>query len=166
MAMQKIYGATGRQDGLYKIGRNKYELIYGFGKDTEDAETGYNYRQRFNHVPTPEEVKLLIISTINADTDEKILNGFSWKGKRVWLSTENQFNYKAAYDLAVQKGGATLPVTFKFGTDEAPEYHTFNDMAEFTDFYTQSLAHVSTALAAGWSEKDALGLDKFNLTIP
>ena len=38
----------------------------------------------------------------------------------VWLSSENQFNYKAAYDLAVQTGGATLPVTFKFGTDEVP----------------------------------------------
>lgn len=31
--MEKRYGAVGRQDGLYKIGRNKWELIYGFGKD-------------------------------------------------------------------------------------------------------------------------------------
>ena len=38
--MKKIYGATERQEGLYKIGRNKRELIYGFGKDSEEAETG------------------------------------------------------------------------------------------------------------------------------
>ena len=55
--MKKIYGATERQDGLYKIGRNKWELIYGFGKDSEKAETGYNYRERYSHKPTPDEVK-------------------------------------------------------------------------------------------------------------
>ena len=48
----------------------------------------------------------------------------------VWLSTENQYNYKAAYDLAVQTGGETLPVTFKFGSDEQPEYHTFEKLDE------------------------------------
>lgn len=154
--MQKIYGATARQDGLYKIGRNKWELIYGFGKDNEDDEAGWNWRQRFTRRPTREEVRSLIIATINAETDAKILSGFVWNGKKVWLSTENQFNYKAAYDLAVQTAGATLPVTFKFGPDEEPQYHTFTSMEEFTDFFTKSLTYVSETLAAGWAEKDAL----------
>jgi hypothetical protein len=38
----------------------------------------------------------------------------------VWLSTENQFNYKAAFDLATQTGGKSLPVTFKFGSTNNP----------------------------------------------
>lgn len=31
--MDKIYGASIRQDGLQKVGRNRWDLFYGFGKD-------------------------------------------------------------------------------------------------------------------------------------
>jgi hypothetical protein len=157
--MNKIYGATERQDGLYLIGRNKWELIYGFGKDDDSAETGYNYRQRFTRKPTLDEIKSLIVATINADTEEKIVSGFVWDGKPVWLSSENQFNYKSAYDLAVQTGGSILPVTFKFGTDDNVQYHTFNTLDELTSFYTACFGYVSQCLANGWAEKDALDKD-------
>ena len=40
---------------------------------------------------------------------------------------------RQAYDLAVQTGGETLPVTFKFGSDEQPEYHTFTQLEELKD---------------------------------
>lgn len=45
-----------------------------------------------------------------------------YQGALVWLSRENQINYKAAFDLAMQFGGqhGTLPVTFKLGTTEDP----------------------------------------------
>jgi hypothetical protein len=69
---------------------------------------------------------------------------------QVWLSTENQFNYKAAYDLAVQTQGATLPVMFKFGTTDKPVYYTFEDMETFTDFYTKAIHYVNTNLSEGW----------------
>lgn len=163
--MQKIYGASVRQDGLYKIGRNKWELIYGLGFDAEDETHGWNWRETFRgRKPSLEEIKTLVISTINAATDQKILADFRWNGKPVWLSQENQFNYKAAYDLAVQTAGATLPVTFKFGTDEEVQYHTFSTMEEFTDFYTKCMAHVLSALAAGWQEKDSVDWSKFEET--
>ena len=92
--------------------------------------------------------------TINNETDRKILEGFVWKGMPVWLSTENQFNYKAAYDLAVQTNGATLPVRFKFGTDEAPVYYTFESLEDFSNFYTLAMVHINTVLNEGWAEKD------------
>ena len=120
--MRKIYGVTERQDGLYPIGRKKWELIYGFGKDNPEDETGYDYRQRFNSKPTANDVEEIIKAHINSLTDAKILSGFSWRGMPVWLSQENQFNYKVAYDLAVQTEGANLPVKFKFGTDDNPQY--------------------------------------------
>ena len=81
----------------------------------------------------------------------------------IWLSSENQFNYKAAYDLAVQTAGATLPVTFKFGTDNAPGYHTFNTVEELSDFYTKAMQHILSALADGWSKKDAFSLDSYRV---
>lgn len=152
--MEKIYGAKERQDGLYSIGRNKWELFYGFGKDNPDDESGYNWRQKFKQKPSLADIRAIIKETINNETDRKILEGFVWKGMPVWLSTENQFNYKAAYDLAVQTNGATLPVRFKFGTDAAPVYYTFESLEDFADFYAQAMIHINTVLNEGWTEKD------------
>lgn len=152
--MEKIYGAKERQDGLYSIGRNKWELFYGFGKDNPDDESGYNWRQKFKQKPSLADIRAIIKETINNETDHKIIEGFVWKGMPVWLSTENQFNYKAAYDLAVQTNGATLPVRFKFGTDAVPVYYNFESLEDFADFYTQAMVHINTVLNEGWAEKD------------
>lgn len=160
--MEKIYGTTIRQDGLMKVGRKRWELFYGFGKDNFNDETGYNYRQIFSYKPTIEEIKDIIISQINKNIDEKILSGLVWKNMPIWLSSENQFNYKAAYDLAIQTNGATLPVTFKFGVDDTPIYHTFESLDEFQDFYTTSLAYVQQTLLDGWSEKDNIDWNIFS----
>ena len=161
--MNKIYGATERQDGLYKIGRNKWELIYGFGKDSEDEEVGYNYRERFDYKPAADEIKAIIISLINKQTDEKILSGFKWNGINVWLSTENQINFKAAYDLAVQTNGTLLPVRFKLGEDAegTPVYYTFTDIDTFTEFYVGAVNHITSCIKDGWNEKDNIEITKF-----
>ncbi|MBR6031323.1 MAG: hypothetical protein IKP36_05100 [Bacteroidaceae bacterium] len=158
MKLEKIYGAEARQDGLYKIGRNKYEIIFGYG---QEGDRGYNYRRKYRYLPTVEELKADIEETVNAQTDEKILTGFVWNEKHVYLSTENQFNFKAAYDLAVQTQGQTLPVKFKLGEDAEgrPVYHTFEDMAEFTDFFTKAIGFVNVTLNEGWVEKDAIDYD-------
>ena len=84
-----------------------------------------------------------------------------WNEMSVWLSTENQFNYKAAYDLAVQTAGATLPVKFKFGTDDVPCYHTFQTVEELSDFYIQSIQYVQNLLDECWNKKDAFSLDSY-----
>ena len=88
--------------------------------------------------------------------DAAILSGFTYEGMPVWLSSENQFNYKSAYDLAVQSNGATLPLTFKFGTEEKPQYRRFDTIAELTDFYTKAMAYIQATLADGWKRKDAV----------
>jgi hypothetical protein len=67
----------------------------------------------------------------NKQTDYKIVSGFKWKEKPVWLSSENQFNFKAAYDLAKQTDGANLPVMFKIGEENGdPVYYTFETIEE------------------------------------
>ena len=157
--MEKRYGATERNDRLMQIGRNKWELIYGYGTD---GVSGWTYRERFNRKPTQDEIKDIIIAQINCNVEEKILCGLVWRDMPIWLSTENQFNYKAAYDLAVQTGGQSLPVKFKFGTDEQPVYHTFTTLEELQEFYMISLAFVQQVLDEGWQEKDNLDLSVFN----
>lgn len=158
--MEKRYGATKRNDCLMRIGRSKWELIYGYGSN---GETGWDWRERFNHKPTLDEIKEVVLAQINRNTDEKILCGLTWKDMLIWLSTENQFNYKAAYDLAVQTEGTSLPVKFKFGTDDSPIYYTFNTLDELKEFYTTSLNFVQQTLAEGWNEKDNVDWNVFTL---
>lgn len=164
--MIKIYGVQERQDGLYRIGRKKWQLIFGFFKDSEDDESGYNYRETFDHKPSDDEIVKVIKEQINADVDAKILSGFVWRGMSVWLSTENQFNYKAAYDMAVQSGGATLPNMFKFGTDDNPEYFNFKTLADLSDFYLNAMKFVYGTIEDGWQLKNNIVGSEGNLQIP
>lgn len=133
--------------------RNKWRVRWNVVID-ESGSASY-MEQEYRHRPSTDEIRTLVCDWINQQTDEKILSGFSFEGNLVWLSTENQFNYKAAYDLAVQSAGATLPVTFKLGTDDKPCYRTFNTVDELSDFYVKAMAHVQTSLAEGWAAKDA-----------
>lgn len=110
-----------------------------------------------------EQIKTFILDAINKRTDEKIVSGFVWRDMPVWLSSENQFNYKAAYDLAVQTGGANLPTVFKFGDNENPIYHKFETVEELSDFYTKAMAYINEQLAIGWTKKDMIDWEKYKL---
>ena len=141
-------------------------ICYGLTKASGELYEWYEIYlpKKQNAQLTFQMVKDAIIADINARTDEKIVGGLVWTPQAggnpipVWLSTENQFNFKSAYDLAVQKQGATLPVTFKMGEDEEgnPVYHTFETMEDADDFYLQAVAYINTTLSAGWSEKDSI----------
>lgn len=138
--------------------KNKWRIRW----DVQEQESGSaNYMEaEFNHKPNEDEVKQTVLGWFNEQTDIAILSGFEWNGMPIWLSSENQFNYKAAYDLAVQTAGATLPVTFKFGNEE-PCYHTFDTVEELTDFYTKAMLHIQYTLADGWKKKDAFNVEQY-----
>lgn len=123
----------------------------------EDGSASY-MEEEFDHRPDGEEIRSLVSQWYNAETGRRILSGFEYDGQPVWLSGENQFNYKAAYDLAVQTDGQNLPVTFKFGTDDAPSYRTFDTVADLMDFYVKAMKHIHNTLSEGWRKKDALDL--------
>lgn len=163
--MEKIYGAIERNDCLQRIGKSTFELFFGFG---EDEQGKYQWRQVFNFRPPFDYIKELILATINKDVDEKILSGFVWTAGNgtkynVWLSMENQQNYKAIYDLAVQLGGqGVLPVTFKFGTTDSPTYHTFETLEELGAFYMQSVQFIQATYQWGWQEKDNIDWSNYD----
>jgi len=163
--MRKVQGT--RSDFAYfKEDGSRYVVGYGL---TQLSESLYEWFEvylykRQQGIVTLADVKNAIIGDINARTDEKILSGFVWtpegseEGIPVWLSTENQFNFKSAYDLAIQKQGATLPVTFKLGEQEdgTPVYHTFETLEDADDFYLKAVTYINQTLAAGWQEKDSI----------
>lgn len=138
--------------------KNKWRIRW----DIQEQENGSaTYMEaEFKHKPSEDEIKQTVLGWFNEQTDIVILSGFEWNGMPVWLSSENQFNYKAAYDLAVQTDGATLPVTFKFGNEE-PCYHTFDTVGELTDFYTKATLHIQHTLADGWKKKDAFNVEQY-----
>lgn len=139
--------------------RNKWRIRW----DVQEQENGnVNYmEEEFNHKPTDEEIRDTIVSGINQQTDQAILSGFTYKGHMVWLSSENQFNYKVAYDLAIQTDGLSLPVTFKLGTDDEPCYYEFTTVANITDFYTKAIEHIQKTIEHGWLAKDSINLSLY-----
>lgn len=116
----------------------------------------------FNYNPTLSEIKNIIINYYNKKIDEKILSGMIWNNMNIWLSSENQFNYKIAYDLALQTNGANLPIVFKFGDNETPVYHEFKTLQELSDFYMSSVMHIQNTLQEGWELKDSIDWQKYN----
>ena len=162
MTMQRTEGTAGvKLIECVSPARNKWRVRW----DVQEKEGGLaDYMEaEFDHKPTDEEIMATVIGWYNRQTDQAILSGFEYEGSMVWLSAENQFNYKAAYDLAVQTDGATLPAKFKFGTDEQPVYRVFDNLADLTDFYMKAMQHIQDTLDAGWKKKDEFSLEQYQV---
>lgn len=139
--------------------KNKWRVRWDV-KTNEDGSASY-MEEELDHKPDAEEIRSLVSKWYNDETDERILSGFEYDGQTVWLSSENQFNYKAAYDIAVQTSGKNLPVTFKLGTDDEPYYKTFENLESLQDFYLKAMEHIQDTLKEGWEKKDSLNLELY-----
>lgn len=145
---------------------NKYRIRYDYQPyiNEDGEEQGVTFLEaEVLHKPTIDEIKDIILAWENKKIDERILSGFTWNSHPVWLSSENQFNYKAAYDLAIQTNGANLPIVFKLGTTEEPVYYTFNSVAELNDFYLSAIKYVNDTLAEGWVKKDSIDWEQYKI---
>lgn len=143
-------------DNIYIV-RWDYVEIKEFDTETESyTETNMAVwaEEILYHKPTEDEMRHMVNNYYNSITSDKILRGFYWNDMLVWLSEENQRNYKAAYDLAIQTGGANLPVEFKFGTDDLPVYQVFHTIEELQKFYMPMQEHIRQCLEDGWRMKD------------
>lgn len=158
MKFEKIHGAKERQDGVFKIGSNKWEVIFGYG---EDELGGYNLRLQMRHKPTKEELQELLYSTVNDSVSEKILRGLEFRGKLVWLSKENEMNYKFAHDRAIQTEGKSLPLVVKVGDEYSPEYTELKTVDEVQEFWDAVMEHIQKCIKEGWEEKDTIEWEKF-----
>jgi hypothetical protein len=138
-----------------------YKPIFKANAKGEEIESPLATWQEhtFNHIPTLSEIKEVITNYYNKLIDQSILSGLVWNGMKVWLSNENQFNYKVAYDLAVQTNGATLPIIFKFGDNDETVYYEFKTLEDLSNFYITSINYVQTVLKEGWNKKDEINWD-------
>lgn len=140
-----------------------YKVIYDTDEEGNKipSNVGTWYEAMIKPKPSYHKLKTFILDTINKDIDNKILSGFVWRNMPIWLSTENQFNYKAAYDLAVQTNGANLPIVFKFGDTNKPIYYEFKTIEDLTDFYIQAVNYINQTLAEGWVKKDSIDWSEY-----
>lgn len=158
--MQRTEGTAGvKLIECVSPARNKWRVRWDV-QEYKDGSADY-MEAEFDHKPTDEEIKAAVIGWYNQQTDQTILSGFEYEGAPVWLSSENQFNYKSDYDLAVQTNGENLPVKFKFGTDENPVYRVFETVADLKDFYMKFKRHIQDTLEAGWQKKDAFNPEDY-----
>lgn len=134
--------------------RNIWKIRWDF-KDDQFEEVTLDYK------PSLEKIQDLIYDWYNKQTDKAILEGFVWKDMPIWLSSENQFNYKAAFDLAMMSDGANLPIKFKFGTTKDPIYYTFETVGDLSDFYMQAMSYINNTLDKGWQQKDSINWNKY-----
>ena len=154
--MEKIFGASAPQNAVVKVSDKSYILFYGYG---EEDGNGYNYRQRFDHMPSVEELRNVIEEHINKLTQERILTGYEWNGKTVWLSNENQQNYTT--DFLTRHLPAKVRV-YDNDTDTIGEVVSIESEEELDVFYQGMVRHVRECVESGWSEKDGVDYESLS----
>ena len=159
--MKKTYSKEHPQEiAIYDKIKGSYIVAF----DIKEVEEGYEYLTYvFNYKPSIEELKEMITSYYNKKCDQEIIQGFYFEDMPVWLSTENQINYKAAWDLAFQTNGANLPSTFKFGSNDKPIYRIFETVSDLQDFYVQSITYIENVSKKYWLIKDGIEWNKYEI---
>lgn len=135
-----------------------------FVKSNELKSTGmcsYSYIV-YSSKPDVATIKNDIEEIINYNVSNKITKCFKWNGINVNLSLENQTNYKASYDLAIQTGGLNLPIRIKGIKNGKTEYLLFFTVADFTEFYMALNKFINKCLNDGWDKKDSIDYNAYS----
>ena len=143
---------------------NNHMIVCDFN-ESDNSNFEYVFHT-FKHKPSLIEVKKKILDYYNDKCNQEILSGLTYDGSLVWLSSENQFNYKAAFDFAFQtvaSGGEFIPVTVKLGEEDTPVYKTFSDITELQEFITSCFTHIQNTLSKYWEIKDNIDWSKYEI---
>ena len=148
MANNKYCGAVA---DYQPVSEDQSRVVIMYGLTESDGELAEWYQLVFykkQGKPSFEQVKKAIIADINERVKAKIIGGFVWNNKPVWLSEENQMNFAQA----------VVPATFKIGeeADGTPVYQEFATKTELKNFVEACVAWKQQCLTAGWTEKDAM----------
>jgi hypothetical protein len=160
--MQRVQGTQGALpvECINPV-KNKWRIRWDEQPEGDNSATFME--AEFDHKPAIGEVKAIVMDWYNSQINAEILSGFKYEGNTVWLSQENQFNYKAAFDAAMLIGNLPSPVTFKFGESDNPVYRKFESLKELSDFYSAVMSHIQETLEAGWKKKDDFDFSVYKL---
>lgn len=147
----KQYGAEQEQNCLIVLAPDHSVIFVGYG--TDDLG-GYRWRKDYNHTPTVAEIRADVESLINERVAKTIRECMTYEGDPVWLSEENQLNFRSA---------PTTPVRFKLGEDSNghPVYRTFTSKTELNNFNKAVADYIAACLNDGWNEKGSIDYSVF-----
>ncbi len=135
--------------------------LVSWRKDINDTNDNVIFMAEvFNHKPNIEEIREVIEAYYNQEVQEKIKQGFKWKDYNVWLSLENQINYKSIYDL-IENKTLEKPPTIKVYKELKSAYYQFNSLQEFKDFYSEISMFIKNTLEEYWLIKDDINYSEY-----
>ncbi len=143
-------------NSLHRLSEEHYVLFYGFGRDPKMGDAAYRWRKDYDHRPTMAEVKSDIEDLINEQVQERIRTGMEYETMPVWLSEENQLNFRSV---------PRVPARFKIGeyADGTSAYRVFETREELAEFNEAVANHIAQCLNAGWDEKDAVDYSVYEI---
>lgn len=161
--MNKVYGLLA--DFSYiREGRTRIVVSYNLVPLEDEVHATWCevvFYKKITPNPSFEQIKAAILQDIDDTVKTQIIEDMVWNGHNVWLSLENQSNYKNALDIATRTDGSNLPYKVRFGSVDAPEYHEFETVSELEGFWCDCSNHIVSKLNAGWALKDSIDWDKY-----
>ena len=143
------------------VAEDNSRVVISYGlqvKENDLAEWNSVIFYKAQGKPNLGQAKAAIIADIDERVKNKIIGGFVYNEKPVWLSIENQLNFSLA----------VAPVTMKIGEQEygTPVYETFETKAALKAFNDACLAWKNQCLADGWTEKDGMDWTPYEVLNP
>ena len=174
---------SGKKSDFNLISEDASRTVIAYGQKKVTGQNLYEWYEIYIYkkkgsISGFADVKKAIEEDINARVDEAILCGYPWtilhgddagKAVKVWLSKENQSNFKAKYDLHFTKPEAlTFPTLYKVAEDENGDavFEEFQSFEELEQFYLGGLAYIEQCYQAGWAEKKAIDWTPYEALFP
>lgn len=174
---------SGKKSDFAYVREDSSRIVIGYGLKKVTGQNLYEWYEIYIYKTQISQLTLKVVKDsiwddINARTDEAILCGMDWtiqhgtdEGKeiKVWLSKENQENYKAKHDAAIQYPElVTFPMKYKVGEDEEGNavYENFQNINELAQFYLAGLSYIEQCYNAGWTEKDSIDWTPYEALFP
>lgn len=140
---------------------NKYVISWGLEQINDDT-----YRWKYfimNTKPSVDEIKATIETYINDNTKHIIETSFYWNNMNIYLSLENQIDYKLLFDITMIKEGSNLPEKLKFKINGEKIYYDIDTIDEFKDFMISMNNHIRVCLDKGNNLKDSINYEEYKI---
>lgn len=124
-------------------------------------DTHYLFNKEYKGKPTQETVSDDVLSELNSECEKEIREGFRYNEYSVWLSLENQQNYKMLYDYLNNCGTEQTKVKL-YDAQGNGVYMEF-DVKEYQPFYFAIIEYINATLSKYWDIKDNIVLQEYFL---
>lgn len=139
-----------------------YKDIWVCEISCSNNDTHYLFNKEYKGKPTLETVSNDVLKELNNECEKEIREGFKYNEYSVWLSLENQQNYKMLFDY-LMKGGTEQTKVKLYDTNGNGVYKEFEDIDEYKPFYFLIIEHINKILYKYWTIKDNIEWSEYGI---